>query len=199
LNFEKARRLERQNEIAAAKKFLQLTRQGDGDALLAISENVMPGDAWRLALRRISGLTSVTPEVSRAFEIIWRSQKTIALRVGHRPTVAKALRVLLPQSHDPIDPVRLYRGTNRSEFFHRIFGFSWTTDLEIAKNFATSNKLLGQGVVLETMAPPGSIFRVFDNDGFFDENEVLVDPFKLAKVRIIPPSKNDNQQSGVDK
>jgi hypothetical protein len=91
-------------------------------------------DAWRLAMGHIARLRSVTPEIRDAFIPIWVEHKMLALRVGNRPVLANALRVLLPGNYSG-PPLALYRGTSGWERRRRLYGFSWTTDVAIARKF----------------------------------------------------------------
>lgn len=81
---------------------------------------------------------------------------------------------------------------------------SWTTDIEIAKNFAQRySDIRKDGVVLSAVATPEAVLHVmgkptfsgktenksgldkFINEDRFDESEVIVDPFKLKNVAIV--------------
>ena len=42
----------------------------------------------------------------------------------------------------------------------------------------------GGGVVLETLAPADAILLVRDDEEYYDEGEVVVDPFKLVRVTV---------------
>jgi hypothetical protein len=66
----------------------------------------------------------------------------------------------------------------------------------MARNFARRNTippfanggLLAQGfdgAVLRTVAPASEILLVGKREDYYDEDEVVVDPYKLAKIEII--------------
>jgi hypothetical protein len=100
------------------------------------------------------------------------------------PEFAKR-RVLMPRNDRPAESLRLYRGAGWQERRRRLYGFSWTTRLNHARSFAEHWRQ-GQsgGVILETLAPPDAILLVRDDEGYYDEAEVVVDPFRLGKVTV---------------
>jgi hypothetical protein len=108
--------------------------------------------------------------------------------------MVKALRVLMPRGYQGA-PLRLYRGTGADERRYHHYGFSWTTRLETARDFAESRgcssvlKTDGSAVVLETIAPADAILLVREPgeyaNGDFDEDEVVVDPYKLGQVKVV--------------
>lgn len=94
-----------------------------------------------------------------------------------------------------ISPLTLYRGTSYYERRYRRYGFSWTTDLVWARKFAknwakpvpTLTDMTGPawgGVVMQTEAPPEAILLVRPPEGYYDEGEVVVDPFTLNTVKV---------------
>jgi hypothetical protein len=126
---------ERANSQAAAKVFERVCRDGDHenlyDAAQLVHETV---DGWRLAMKRVAKLGRVSPEIRDAFIPVWVESKHLPLSVGHRPTAAAALRVLMEGDYRGPD-LRVYRGTSTTERRRRLYGFSWTVDLEIARTF----------------------------------------------------------------
>jgi hypothetical protein len=77
----------------------------------------------------------------------------LPLHIGHRPTTAAALRVLMPGNYlGP--PLLLYRGTNNKERQRRLYGFSWTTD---GRRYPSS---ICGGVVQQTLAPPEAVLLI---------------------------------------
>jgi hypothetical protein len=149
----------------------------------------------------VARLPSVTPEVRDAFLRIWIEHKMLSLTVGNRRVMANALRVLLPGDYTG-PPLTLYRGASGSERRRHIYGFSWTTDVTIAQEFAehwvqpVPGPWKNDGVILQTEAPPEAILLVRKRgqieayeDGkwveYYDEGEVVVDPFRLGKVELV--------------
>jgi hypothetical protein len=144
----------------------------------------LPG---RLAMGRIARLPSVTPEIRDAFILIWVGHKRLASYVGNHRVLAAALRLLLPGNYSG-PPLVLYRGTDGRERRRRISGVSWTTDVAIARMFAEhwARPVLGiEGVILKTIAPPEAILLIQQPGDYYDESEVIVDPFRLGKITLV--------------
>ena len=78
----------------------------------------------------------------------------------------------------------LYRGTGGYERKRRLYGFSWTNSLEIARNFAGHWAAAEGGVILETVAPANAVLLVRKPENYYDEGEVVVDPFRLGPVLV---------------
>ena len=190
-------REEHRQGMQAADIFARICREGRADQLYNahLFLNESGGDAWRLAMQRLAKFDRVSPEIQNAFVSIWIESKTLSRRVGNRPAFAKALRVLMPGA-SVTSPMTLYRGTDYYERRCRRYGFSWTTDLEWARKFAKPwaqpvPPLPGMtgpaygSVVLQTEAPPEAILLVRPPEGFYDECEVVVDPFALNAVKVV--------------
>ena len=105
------------------------------------------------------------------------------MRVGNRAVLARALRLLLPRNYLG-GPLTLYRGASFRERHYGTYGFSWTTDRAIAQNFAERYKIDG-GVLLETVATPEAVLLVRRPEDYYDEGEVVLDPFRLGRVRVV--------------
>jgi hypothetical protein len=142
---------------------------------------------------RVSKLRGVSDGIHSAFLPIWIESKTLPLKVGHRPTLAAALRVLMPPSYNG-PRLRLYRGATAGERRRRLYGFSWTTRIDVARNkFAAQYQDWDGSVVLETVAPPDAILLLREDEKYYDEGEVVIDPFKLSRVDVVermPPRSN---------
>jgi hypothetical protein len=144
-------------------------------------------------MQRIARLDHVSPEIQNAFVSIWIESKMLPLRVGNRPVLAKALRVLMPGA-SVITPLTLYRGAIQQERRYRRYGFCWSTDLAVARKFAANwaqpmpasyTDLPTLGVILQTEAPPEAILLVRQPEDYYDEGEVVVDPFALNVVKVV--------------
>jgi hypothetical protein len=146
------------------------------------------GGAWRLALRKVARLPSVTPEIQNAFIPIWVEHKMLAREVGNRRVLAAALRVLL-RGNEGGAPLTLYRGTRSRR--RRIHGFSWTTEIAVARKFAVHwaqpapVEWQMSGIVLKTVAPPEAVLLIREPEDYYDEGEVVVDPFRLGRVEFV--------------
>jgi hypothetical protein len=186
-------RAERRQARQAADVFARVCREGDAnqlyDAHKMLNECV---DAWRVAMAKVAKLPRVSPEIQNAFLAIWIESKMLPLRVGNRRVLADALRVLMPGNHSGA-PLLLYRGANTHERRRRIYGFSWTTDIATARMFAEhwsqpmpANLDTGfQGVVLRTLAPCDAVLLIRQPEDYYDEGEVVVDPFGLGEIEVV--------------
>jgi hypothetical protein len=185
-------RNERRTALKAADNFARLCAEGDAarldNASLWLDETV---GGWKLAMVKIAKLHAVSAEIQEAFVSIWVMHKMLALTVGSRPILARALRVLM-SSRPATHPLTLYRGTTNHERRRHLYGFSWTTEANIARQFAqnsvphSTNTAMGlHGVVLRTRALPSAILMIREAEGYSDEGEVVVDPYRLSKVELI--------------
>jgi hypothetical protein len=185
---------ERRQARKAAEVFARVCREGDAENLynahLLLNECF---DAWRPAMAKVAKLPRVSPEIQCAFLNIWIESKMLPLRVGHRPTMAAALRMLMPGNYSGL-PLVLYRGASGNERRRRYYGFSWSTDIDLARPFAENwaqpmpANYTGapcEGVILQTVAPPESVLLIRKPEDYYDEGEVIVDPYKIGKVEVV--------------
>ena len=73
----------------------------------------------------------------------------------------------------------------------RIYGFSWTTDITIARNFAewwATPELSSIGVLLQTEVSPAAVLLRRGPEDDYDEGEVVVDSYLLGRVKLIETS-----------
>jgi hypothetical protein len=198
-HWREARRRERDDGRRAAAVFARVCREGDADnlydAALFLDEQV---NAWRPAMAKVAALGSVSPEIQAAFQPIWIERKMLPLTVGHRPTMAAALRVLMPPGTYRGPPLTLYRGTSTYERKRRLYGFSWSVELDSARGFAEHWTGVGEalvkimpssatsGIILKTVAPPEAVLLIREPEEYYDEGEVVVDPYRLGKVTPVP-------------
>lgn len=178
---------ERKADRLGARAFAQACQDSDVDQLMRavdfITDNTI--DGWRLAMLKVARLPVVSEEIQTAFLSIWIESKGLPLRVGSRPIMARALHVLMP----PValtEPLTLYRGTTGQERTRRLYGFSWTTDEEIAARFAEhARRSQSGGVILKTVAAPGTVHLRREPEDYYDEGEVVVDPYRLGRVEVV--------------
>jgi uncharacterized protein (UPF0548 family) len=173
--------------MRAARDFEYACKFGDPNKLLVVAGLLdETNDGWRLAMKRVAALGSVSNDIQKAFVNIWTQHKHLPLRVGHRPTMARALHVLLPKMKRIRKPIRLYRGAQPHERRSRLYGFSWTSDREIAERFAQGRRNPDGAVVLETLANPDAVLHVRQNiEGYYEEAEHIIDPYKLTDVKVV--------------
>jgi hypothetical protein len=175
--------------VQAVANFAGVCADGDPDQLYNASLwlDECDSDAWRLAMTYVARLQRVRREIQQAFVPIWVEHKMLALTVGDRPVTAGALRVLMRGGYK--EALTLYRGARAHERSRRIYGFSWTMDPAIARRFAehwAQPALTDEGVLLRTAAPAEAILLIRESSpDYYDEGEVVVDPFKLGKVELL--------------
>lgn len=180
-----ALRDERRRARAAAKAFSTACGSGDVSAFYA-AVDLLNGTVggWRLAMLRASRLAVVPKEIRVAFLPVWIESRMLPLEVGDRRILADALRLLMPGGYDG-PPLRLYRGAGTWEPRRRVYGFSWTTKKSAAVRFAEHWAQTATGaVILETVASPDAILLVRKREKYYDEAEVVVDPFRLSRVGV---------------
>jgi hypothetical protein len=77
------------------------------------------------------------------------------------------------------------RELSARERSRRLYGFSWTTSVKVARGFAEHWQTAGNNaVVLETVASPEAILLVRRDKKHFNEREVVIDPFSLGIVTV---------------
>ncbi|ESY72790.1 hypothetical protein X743_14870 [Mesorhizobium sp. LNHC252B00] len=177
---------ERRNAIVAGKTFAAACISGDVAGFCAavdqINETV---DGWRHAAIGVSRLHGVAPGIREAFLSVWIESKMLPLMVGDRKAMAGALRVLMLSAHQG-EPIHLYRGASARERRSATYGFSWSTDLATARTFGEHwQRSVGGGVLLETFAPARAVLLVREIEGYYDEGEVVVDPYQLGPVKLV--------------
>jgi hypothetical protein len=186
---------ERRDAREAAVVFARVCEEGRADQLYNAAQwlNECSSEAWRLAMIKVARLPTVASHVRDAFLPIWIESKMLPLRVGNRRVLADALRVLLPGNYAGL-PLSLYRGASAGERRRRIYGFSWTTDITIARKFAEHwaqpAPIWGAapgdgGVILKAVAPPEAILLMRQPQDYYDEGEVVVDPFRLGQIKLV--------------
>jgi hypothetical protein len=182
-------REEHRQAMQAAAVFARVCKEGRADQLYNahLFLNESGPDAWRLAMQRVTKLGCVSPDIQNAFVSIWIESKMLPLMVGNRPVLARALRVLMRSDYTG-PPLTLYRGTTNGERRRHLYGFSWTTDQAKARGFAeqrTHPKYQVEGVVLQAVVPAEAILLVRKPEDYYDEGEVVVDPFGIGRVKVI--------------
>lgn len=187
-DFKRQIAIEAKQARDAGKAFASACADSDVDAFFKAVNfiNDRTVDGWRHAMLHVSRLPRVSDEIKAAFMPVWVESKMLALTVGHRPTLARGLRVLMPGSKRQ-KPVRLFRGAGWLERQRRLYGFSWSTRRAVAVYFAKNWETMSPGgVVLMTVATPDAVLldRERDSDGYNDEGEIVVDPFRLGRVSV---------------
>ena len=185
--FREALAADRAADLRGARAFATSCRTGDVDGMLRATDflNDRTLDGWRLAMGRVGRLSEVSPEIRAAFLNVWIESKALPRKVGHRPTMARALHVLMPPIAQA-QPLHLFRGTSAHERSRRRYGFSWSTHRHIAEGFAEwASRSSGGAVLLEAMAPIGSVHLCREDEGYYDEREVVVNPYALEGIKVV--------------
>jgi hypothetical protein len=186
--FYETRREERRRDRAAAAMFVRACQTGDVEMMLeAVDQlNDLTVTGWTVAMRKlVREVSKVSPEIQAAFLPVWIESKMLPLRVYDHRALCAAVRVLLPQYRGP--SVRVFRGAAANERRCRLYGLSWTTDIEVAEKFADERRVWHDGsVLLETLAPRKAILcNVTEAGGHYAESEYLVDRRYLNRIRLV--------------
>ena len=175
----------------AAAYFADVCSKGSADLLRdaahALDECDDSSSAWRTAMKKVAALQRVHPRIQRAFVPIWVEHKMPALWIGDRSVTAKALRVLMPRGYKG-KQLTVFRGALAAECKYRRYGFSWTTDIAVARRFAEhweKPELNSKGVLLRATVPAKAVLLVRQPEDYFDEGEVVIDPYQLGKVEVL--------------
>ena len=185
---------ERRQARVAAKTFAQACRSGDVGQFYEACENFQYlTDGWTLALREVARLKRVHGKIQNEFQLLW-FETNLGLKCDDKNALLDALRVLFPKYRGPA--VRLFRGASAREGRARkLYGASWSTEIERADTFARQYQTFPSGsVVLETNAPQkaiifapgkaGPFWLNEDDTRRYDESEYLVDGRRLRCVTI---------------
>ena len=188
-HFRKRLQQERREARQAAAAFAAVCSRNDAAALFNVSLwlDQCVNDAWRLAMAKVARLPAVSRGMQEAFLPIWVEHKMLPLVVGNRRVLADALRVLMRSDYAG-PPLTLYRGACSSERRRRLYGFSWTTDFPTARKFAehwAKPELQSEGIVLQAVVPTENILLVRKPEDYYDEGEVVVDPYGIGRVKVV--------------
>jgi len=200
-------RRERRAEKNAAHLFTRACQSGDiplfCEAVARIDETV---NGWLVAMRKVAReVRAVSPQIQSAFQAVWIESKMLPRSVGNHRALCNAARLLLSKYSGP--PVRLFRGAGAAERRRRIYGLSWSENVECATRFADGRRMwAGGSVLLETRAAPKAIIckitypkpltqkeiKAFKRkypgitiDEFHDEQEYLIDRRYLSVVKVV--------------
>jgi len=179
-------RKERSEARAAARYFVDACRSGDVGAMQEASEHFafLAGYPWHFVMLTLGRGAPVHPDAAAAFLTIWVQTKSMLREVEAIPLI-KGLRALFPPYDGPA--IKVYRGETLAKATKGKCGISWTTDPEVAEEFAKDSRQVAEGgsCVIETWAFPeaiiGSTALVGD---FYNEREILIDRRRLGRIGI---------------
>jgi hypothetical protein len=182
LEIREHQRLQRRTDKRVALAFVEACKAGDAERVYNLAEHLGEGtlNGWRQAIRNIAReITEVSPEVRDAFLAYWVQHKGFGIREDHRALRIVA-RVLMPPYSGPA--MRLYRGACIKEWRHRIYGFSWTSNIEVARSFAQNYSYVpGGNLVMETVAPRKAILCAVGAE----EDEYIIDRKLLKGLTVV--------------
>src|ERR1700751_221990 len=94
-------------------------------------------------MRKVARLQGVSRSIQKAFIAVWVEHKHLFWRSAIARYAPLHCGYLMPGGYKK--PMILYRGSKVGR--RRIHGFSWTTDLKVAREFARKNTIppLGEG------------------------------------------------------
>ena len=85
-----------------------------------------------------------------------------------------------------MDGLSLSAGASANERRRRTYGFSWSSDISIARTFALEQKgWPGGGVLMQTVAPPEAIICSVGLVGGREEYEYMVDRKFLSRITVL--------------
>lgn len=164
---------ERRAETNAAHLFTRACQSGDVPLFYeAVSRIDASVNGWLASMRKVAReVRAVSPQIQSAFQGEWIERKMLPLLVDDHRALCNATRLLLPKYSGP--PVHLFRGAAAAERRRRIYGLSWSADVEAAERFALSYRVMdGGSVLLETRAAPKAIICKITYPKPFTQNEI---------------------------
>lgn len=181
------RRREREERRVIAA-LLDATRRGDRATLVDLIGQIdYVCFGWKRVFQRLARLDRVSRDMQwmwLQFYIQWGEHTRV--EVGDDLLLIRALRVLLPPYRGPA--VTLFRGEGARNRHRRTYGLSWTSEREVAEDFANRDwrTSVGGSVLLQTRAPPAAIICAPHRlDNRFGEREYLVDRRRLDGVTVL--------------
>jgi hypothetical protein len=191
-NLRRAEQLMREQskrEKKAVGAFITACKGDDQSAVAPALNALLKAQAFEPALREACDL-GIVPfatrcEILRCFHKSWSE----LYHLRDEPFVFDALGVLLPKYEGP--SVRLYRGMAAEEWESKKYGFCWTSDPDIARQFAWGLEYLQNSsdhdrCVIETLAPESAIISsslIVDDP--YRELEYVVNWQHLGKVILV--------------
>jgi hypothetical protein len=164
-------------------------RQDHGDNIELTMHAMNELGCWRPCIAQFAQGQSLGHSVGAKLLAFWVTYGHYCIPLGLEndlPVFIDALRHHLPDYTGPA--VTVYRGEVEARHKLQIYGISWTSDLEIATEFACNRETAkeGHGVVLRTEASPESI--VAEPSMILcarPEFEYLIDPRLIQTVAVV--------------
>ena len=177
----------RGRDRALLDAFANSIRTSDIHAYAQSLEALQHSLLWPRVVRAVEHLD---PPAKFRRHCLWSWLKwgdSLRSEVNNDLLLIKLLRVLLPKYKGPA--LTLYRGETTWNRRRRTYGMSWSTEIEVATQFANGilRTFQGGSVVLKTRAPARSIICAPElvTNRFAAEHEILVDRRKLGRVHVV--------------
>jgi hypothetical protein len=177
----------RQHRIAA--EFVTAIKAADLVALERLIDIDNEDEDWSIVFHRVRRINN-PPESVRAFFLAWWLNRGHFIRdiANDGRQLVGALRAMLPQYHGP--GLTLYRGESATALPRRRFGIAWTSVESVADGFCHFPNVRetheGGTAVLQAYASPDAILcAAADHGDPMGDNEIIVDPKRLAGVRVL--------------
>jgi hypothetical protein len=164
------------------QEFSRALRDRDSDAAVACMRALDRLDCWHAAFAQlITDPASVVPGESVVWLWISYGFHVSASLQGDRVLTAVLKALLPPYSGAGIN---LYRGEAADRYQKRILGMSWTTDIQVARNFARSREPAGIVLKLEA-SPKMGLSGPTAHSEYLGESEYLLDPSAIGAIEVV--------------
>jgi len=173
---------ERRRRSEAIKGFEYAVRIGNGDRLGPVLSALAATKGYPGAFRRVRGTDAPIP-FREGFLGYWAHDgEHIRGQINDDLLLIDALKGLLPPYAGP--DMELWRGESHFAWARRRYGLSWTSDREVATDFARMNQQWTEkgGVLLQARVPSAAIIAHVSD---FGEEEYLVDRRLLPRPIVV--------------
>lgn len=148
-------------------------------------EKIYEKHLWSFFLTSNS-LYKVTPELQEAFHSLWIEKgHFLREKIDDDKKLVELLKKLLPAYNG--NSMVLYRGENLQRYESNKIGFCWTTDINVARKFASGlNAYKSGGVLLcAEIEPLGILAGLHPHSCYLEESEITVNPFNIKNIKIL--------------
>lgn len=128
----------------------------------------------------------ITPELKDAFHLLWIEKgHFLREKLNNDKKLVELLKTLLPIYSG--DGMVLYRGENLRRYQANRMGFCWTTEIGVARKFASGlNAYKSGGILLRAEIESSSILAgLHPHSVYLEENEITVNPFCIKNIKIL--------------
>jgi hypothetical protein len=128
----------------------------------------------------------VTFEIREAFHSLWIEKgHFIREKMNDDKKLVELLKTLFPTYIG--DGMFLYRGENIQRYKSNKIGFCWTTNIDVARKFASGlNAYKSGGFLLCAKVEASEILAgIHPHSIYLEENEVTVNPFHIKNIKVL--------------